>query len=233
MKIAIISAMEKELKDILKLLSNKEEVRVNNYTFYLSKDGKNDLILTVGGIGKVQTGMIMGTLFTNFNNIDLVINLGVSGGIKEKVNPGDVVIGENYCFCDVDATFNAEFEYGQVPYLPKLYNSPIDYLNKIKSQKYDNVVFGDILTGDTFFTDKEAVDKIINKHFSDLNVCCMDMESCAFAEASYIYHAPFLAIRAISDVIGNDNQATEYYDYVLKACEKSTLILMDILRKWA
>ena len=36
------------------------------------------------------------------------------------------------------------------------------------------------------------------------------MESAAFAQSCYFLQIPFIAIRSISDIIGNDNQQEEY-----------------------
>ena len=56
------------------------------------------------------------------------------------------------------------------------------------------------------------------------------MESTALAQACYLLNVPFLAIRAISDVIGNkEDAASRYHDYVLEACEKADKVLFEIL----
>ena len=58
-----------------------------------------------------------------------------------------------------------------------------------------------------------------------------DMESTALAQATYCYQIPFIAIRAISDVIGVENQNDAYYDYVEIACKKANEILYLLLEK--
>ena len=99
-------------------------------------------------------------------------------------------------------------------------------INKIKL----NVVKGTILTGDKFFTDVKECNRIVNEHFKDDNVCAFDMESTALAQACYLLNVPFLAIRAISDVIDKKEDAEDrYHDYVLEACEKADKALFEIL----
>lgn len=226
MKIVIVSAMEKELEKLLGLVKKYEEKVVCDYKFYEAKYLGNDLIMTIGGIGKVQTGLILGVILSTYKSIDYLINLGVSGGVKGKVNPGDVVVGNRYSFADVDATFGGKFAFGEVPYLPRVYNANLDL---IKDLNMHDFVLGDVLSGDTFFTSKEETDLIVNKYFSDLNVCAFDMESTAFAEGCYIHHISFFAIRAISDIIGGSGQVTEYHDYVHEASMKSAKLLLSIL----
>ena len=103
MKIAIIGAMEEEVKLISEMLEEKEAKLINGYTFEVGKLFGKDIILTVSSIGKVATGLLMGTLFSNFKDVDKVINVGIAGGVMGKVKPGDVVVSEKLCYSDADA----------------------------------------------------------------------------------------------------------------------------------
>ena len=228
MKIVIVSAMEKELVDLLARISNYETKELAKHKFYVAKYKNHDLFMTVGGIGKVQTGLILGTIFLNYTNIDLLINLGISGGVMGKVHPGDVVIGRKYSFADVNATFDGKFSYGQIPYLPKIYESDLKVIKAEELNKNDFIV-GDILSGDTFYIDKEETDRITKTYFSELNVCAFDMESTAFAEGCFINNTPFISIRAISDIIGNTDQVEQYKGSLAKAVNNSTDLLIKIL----
>ena len=70
----------------------------------------------------------------------------------------------------------------------------------------------------------------MDTYFKDDNVCAFDMESTALAQACYLLEVPFLAIRAISDVIGRKEDAADRYrNYVLEACEKASNLLFEIL----
>ncbi|MBO4667589.1 MAG: hypothetical protein J5666_05650, partial [Bacilli bacterium] len=101
-----------------------------------------------------------------------------------------------------------------------------ELIKKIKTK----VVYGTILTGDKFFTDFNECEAIVNNHFKDQNVCAFDMESTAIAQACFLLDIPFLAIRAISDVIGKKEDATtRYRNYVEEACKKASVVLFEIL----
>jgi adenosylhomocysteine nucleosidase len=87
-----------------------------------------------------------------------------------------------------------------------------------------------ILTGDSFFIDKVATSKLIDEHFKDDNVMCLDMESTALAQAAYNYNIPYLAIRAISDIIGGSNQSDDYDNNLERACLESNIFLIELLK---
>ncbi|HHV14704.1 MAG TPA: 5'-methylthioadenosine/S-adenosylhomocysteine nucleosidase, partial [Acholeplasmataceae bacterium] len=58
------------------------------------------------------------------------------------------------------------------------------------------------------FVDKDNYPKvkaIIDQHFSHYDISIFDMESTAFAHAAYLLDIPFVAIRAISDLVPETN----------------------------
>lgn len=225
MKIAIIGAMEEEVELIRKSLTDSYIEEYNNYKFYIGNYKSLELVVVVSKIGKVAAGMLCGTLFSNFKNIDKVINVGVSGGVDGFVVPGEVVVSEKLSYADADVRA-FDYKYGQMAGLPLFYNGDKKMLNLIKSNCYKGV----ILTGDSFQTDKNTTNQIINNYFSNEKVMCFDMESTAFAQCCYMSNVDFIAIRAISDVIGYDeNQKNQYNNSLVMACGKANQILVEVL----
>lgn len=222
MKIAVVSAMEKELRPIINKLQGLEEKTYLNYKFYLGKMNGNDLIFTTGGIGKTNTGIITAIVNNLFPGIDFIINMGISGGVKGNINKGDIVISRFLAYADVDVTVLG-YRFGQIPDLPEIFTASGRFNNLLTFGKV-----GDILSGDSFFTNENDVKNLLSK-FEELNVCALDMESTAFAQCCYQYNIPFLAIRAISDVIGEENQKEEYENYNKIACEKACNALEAII----
>ena len=224
MRLAIIGAMDEEVELIKNRLDKLVIEYHNGFEFYLGKYKKLDLIVVVSRIGKVAAGMLLGTLFSVYNDIDKVINVGVSGGVKGAVKPGEVVVSEKLSYADADVrAFN--YEYGQMAGLPLYYDGDKELLNLINSFCYKGV----ILTGDSFQTNEKLVKLIIDSYFANQNVMCFDMESTAFAQCCYLKNIGFLAIRAISDVIGNTEQESQYENCMKMACEKADDILMEVL----
>lgn len=232
MRIGIIAAMEKEVVNFKKMMKDLKEVKKQHITFYVGEINNNEIILVVSGIGKVSSGIIVATMVNTFDNIDRIINVGVSGGNARYVNRGDVVIGVNYGYADVDCTVLDNHPYGQIFGFPKMFLADSLMLELVKNnQNLCEFKLGTILTGDKFFGNNEEINMINDKYFSEFKAMAFDMESTALAQATYCYNIPFIAIRAISDVIGVENQNDAYYDYVEIACKKANEILFSLLER--
>ena len=226
MKIAIISAMKKETKPLIDKMSDLKKTTYLDYDFYQGTLKGNEIIITFGGIGKVNTGIITTIINFLFPNLDLLINIGISGGVLGKVKPGDIVFSKRMAYSDVDVTQFGE-RYGQIPNLPAFFEGNFDFFKDVLHLG----ICGTILTADSFISDLDKINDIINKNFKDENICALDMESAAFAQCAYLYKIPFMAIRAISDVVGYENQIDNYKDYNMIACQKVCDVLIQILNK--
>ena len=99
-RIAVIVAMQKELKMILPLLDNLQENEIADYIMYSGELQGNEIVVMQCGIGKVNSAIATMVLLQQFD-IDLVINTGVAGGADKQVNVMDVVVGSNIAYHDV------------------------------------------------------------------------------------------------------------------------------------
>lgn len=222
MKIAIIGAMDIEINFLVSKLLNKKEARLGNFTFYQGNIFDHDVIIVKSGIGKVMSGILIATLMNNFSNIDKIINVGVAGGLK-PLQIADVVIGESYLFGDVDLSSIDDVPYGKMANFPLLIPSDKELLDLAPTAHR-----GIICTNDKFVADVEVAEEIISKFTKDYNILCFDMESAAYAQSCYFFNMPFLAIRAISDVIGSPED--DFYTNVEKACIASNEFILDFLK---
>lgn len=226
MRIAIIGAMQKEVEFLLANMNEYKKKELFNHSFYEGKLFNHDLIITVSGIGKVSSGMLVSTLVNNFNLIELIINIGVSGGLKEGLQIGDIVVANNLSYIDADASILEPYVFGQIPDYPAEYNSRFDLVNNV-TMDYN---IGMILSGDSFFHNLSSIKLIVDKHFKNKNVLCLDMESTAIGQASWYYGIDYLAIRAISDLIGSSAQGMDYRSNLIHACNQSNLFLFELLK---
>lgn len=229
MNIGIVGAMYEEIAYFLEKIENYEIKKINNFTFYVGQYLKKNIILVESGIGKVFAGVLATTLISNFK-IDLLINVGVAGGLIGKVNIGDVVLGDKIFYGDVDVTSAGNYQYGQLPKCPPY------FISKKYSFNEENLGFsvtkGDILTNDKFIVDLSLINNLIDKHFKDFNILACDMETAAFAQVSYFFDVDFLVIRAISDVIGRKDDSLDYNDINLqRACLNSSIALDYLLSR--
>jgi adenosylhomocysteine nucleosidase len=198
MKIGIIVAMDKELRQ-LQSLFNEENVRVEKC-----------------GIGKVNAALGAQRMINEFNP-DIIISSGCAGGNGDGINIQDVVVSAEVTYHDVycgTAIDNCTV-YGQVQGLPVRYK-PVPWL--LQKAVAIGAKPGLIVTGDWFVDTKEKMREIIG-HFPDASA--VDMESCAIAQTCYINKVPFISFRVISDIPLGDTDASQYHDFWNTVADRS------------
>lgn len=229
-KIGIIFAMKEELSALKKYLTITNEYSIFNLKFYESKMNNIEIVLVECGVGKVNAARTTQILIDNMK-VDYIFNIGVAGGVSNKLSVGDIVLGEKLVQHDFDITsFN--HEKGYIPsvgvYIDSdtyLLNIANEVLNSIKDITYHR---GVIASGDIFCTETKMSEKIATK----FNALCVEMEGASIAQVCYLSHVPFLIIRSISDVI-NDNNKVTYEEFLLSSCNKVADVMIKILDKIA
>lgn len=227
MKIAVIGAMRKEIEFLLSRLENKKQEEKLKHLFYIGTIAHKDLIIVQSGIGKVASGILFSALLHSYPDIDLVINIGVAGGVTGKVEIGEIVVGERLAYGDVDVRVAGNYAFGQIPDCPLFFPSRADLIKQCKLRTPYKV--GTILSGDRFFSESEEVQVLTGSYFKSENVLALDMESAAFGQSAWFYGVPFISVRAVSDVIGKKAQYQDYLDNVERACTNSNLFLLEII----
>ncbi|MFA6843300.1 MAG: 5'-methylthioadenosine/S-adenosylhomocysteine nucleosidase [Bacilli bacterium] len=227
MKIAIVGAMDCEIEFLNSKMHNVNQKVVEGFTFFIGYINNINIIVVKSGIGKVAAGILFTILKTTFSDIDKVINVGIAGGI-DPLRIGDIVIGKNTIYGDVNIPSSEEDTYGQMAECPRLFTGD-EELVQICQQIGGHIAT--ICTCDTFTTSKKDVDELISNHFQKLNVLAFDMESAAFSQAAYRFNIPFLAVRAISDVIGRENQNKDYELNFKKASKISNEYILKLIEK--
>lgn len=197
MKIGIIVAMDKELRQLQQLFDNGN-VRVEKC-----------------GIGKVNAALGAQRMINEFHP-DIIINSGCAGGNGDDIEIQDIIIGKEVTYHDVycgTAIDNCTI-YGQVQGLPARYLADPILLGKALSLRNVaagiNLHEGLIVTGDWFVDSKEKMQSIVEK-FPEARA--VDMESCAIAQTCYINHVPFISFRIISDIPLRDTDASQYHNF--------------------
>lgn len=205
MKIGIIVAMDKELRQLQQLFCN-ENVRVEKC-----------------GIGKVNAALGAQRMINEFHP-DVIISSGCAGGNGDDIRIQDVVVSKEVTYHDVycGKAIDDQTIYGQVQGLPARYQADPYLLRKSSELKVENVEIhqGLIVTGDWFVDTKEKMRSIIDL-FPEAKA--VDMESCAIAQTCYINKVPFISFRVISDKPLYDTDASQYHNFWDTIAEKSFL----------
>ena len=186
MKIGIIVAMDKELRQLQQLFN----------------DG--NVLVRKCGIGKVNAALGAQQMINDFHP-DVIISSGCAGGNGDDINVQDVIVSS-----EIDDTT----QYGQVQGLPVRFQADPYLLRKSKELKIkeENIKIhaGLVVTGDWFVDTKEKMRSIVNL-FPEAKA--VDMESCAIAQTCYINKVPFISFRVISDIPLRDTDASQYHNF--------------------
>ena len=195
MKIGIIVAMDKELRQLQQLF-----------------DSSNVLVQKCG-IGKVNAALGAQRMINEFHP-DCIISSGCAGGNGDDINVQDVVVSTELSYHDVycGTAIDNTTIYGQVQGLPARYPADPYLLRKSLELKVKSLEIhpGLIVTGDWFVDSREKMREIIG-HFPDAKA--VDMESCAIAQTCYINKVPFISFRVISDIPLRDTDASQYHNF--------------------
>lgn len=227
-KVGIVFAMSEELQALKQYLPITKEYNIFELKFYESTINNIEVILVESGVGKVNAARTTQILIDNMK-VDYIFNIGVAGGISNKLSVGDIVLGEKLVQHDFDITaFN--HEKGYIPSVG-VYIDTDTYLLNIANEVLTNMsevnhYRGIIASGDIFCTETKMSEKINSK----FNALCVEMEGASIAQVCYLSHVPFLIIRSISDVPNNNNTIT-YEEFLLSSCNVVAKVMQEILIK--
>jgi adenosylhomocysteine nucleosidase len=223
MKIGIIGAMQEEISYLQKQMQNYSKQVIAGCEFFVGSLQNKEVVLLKSGIGKVSAALAT-TLMCQLFKPDYIINTGCAGGFADGLQVGDIVIGVEVKFCDVDVTVFG-YEFGQAPNQPVAYKSD-DFLINLAKKCNPKIKQGLIVSGDAFIHTDQQI-KFIREKFS--NVKAVDMESSAIAQVCYNFNIPFLSIRAISDIVHHQESVSIYDQSLEKVFEYVADLVLAIL----
>ncbi|MFK5883131.1 MAG: 5'-methylthioadenosine/adenosylhomocysteine nucleosidase [Candidatus Izemoplasma sp.] len=227
--IGIIGAMDVEIRTLLDKISNKKEVKTKVKTFYTGLLNDKEVVIVLAGIGKVNAAITTSLLIENFD-ISHVINIGVAGG-QNGVAHKDIVISKEVLYHDVDLTvFDSGYVHGQMSGSEALFTADKTLLNlTINALSKINLPYrvGKIASGDQFVVKVSKLDPV-NKLYDD--IYAIEMEAAAIAHTCTLYNVPFIIYRSISDLIEDENQDHDFYEFLKDASLNATLVLEELVR---
>ena len=195
MKIGIIVAMDKELRQLQQLFN----------------DG--NVCVQKCGIGKVNAALGAQRMINEFHP-DCIISSGCAGGNGDDIKIQDIIVSKEITYHDVycGTAIDNTTIYGQVQGLPARYQADPYLLSKATSLQTSGITLhaGLIVTGDWFVDSKEKMRSIISL-FPEAKA--VDMESCAIAQTCFINKVPFISFRVISDMPLYDTDASQYHNF--------------------
>lgn len=212
MKIGIIVAMDKELRQLKSLFEGA------------------DVIVSKCGIGKVNAALGAQKMINEFHP-DVIVSCGCAGGNGDEVEVQDVVVSAELAYHDVycGTAIDNRTQYGQVQGMPARFMSDPWLLQKATSLDCGvKIHAGLIVTGDWFVDSRQKMQEIVG-HFPE--AIAVDMESCAIAQTCYINNVPFISFRVVSDMPLKDIDASQYHDFWNTIAEHSFAVTKTFVEK--
>lgn len=222
MNIVIIAALDEELKPLKEFLNLAVATDIAQ-PFKQFKTNK--IFLVKSGIGK--TNASLSVAFAHYKlAADLIINVGSAGGICKNLALGDVVLAEAVAFHDFDLSCFG-YSIGEVPGSLKEFKTKLDLvcvksLTTDKSKRHIQLHQGLILSGDRFVSSNKEHEFLTNT-FQQPLAC--EMEAAAIGFAAHHYQIPFIVVRAISDILGNQGHKDFEANLNLAAANASDITL--------
>lgn len=227
MKIAIVAAMDKELKLLKELMPEHTECCIEGECVYRGLICGHEVVLTKCGIGKVNSALRTYSIIQEFHP-GLVINSGVAGGADVHVPIGTVLVASGAGYHDVWCGPGTEpCEADGFPKIFRPYENGMKIVEELKSINPE-LQTGIIATGDVFITTPEQISHI-REAYPEAKAC--DMESASIAQTCAACKVPYMVVRVISDTPGSGNNFAQYTNFFSEAPEKTFRIIEEILAR--
>ena len=205
--IAVLTAIPEEIAAFGAHLTETGREDVAGIAVYHGTLDGRAVVLAEAGIGKVNAALAASILFDRFRCGGIVFS-GVAGGVDPNLNVGDLVIAEQVIQHDYGAMVQGALEVyraGSLPF-PEFRGDVALKANAAliagARKALDGAQFGTILTGDYYLGCGQTRERL----FSNFGGKAVDMESAAVAQVAEAFGAPWLIIRALSDLAGEDSQ---------------------------
>lgn len=206
-------------------------------------DGRPAVVVETG-IGKVNAATVATLLLERFRCRVLLFS-GVAGGLDPELGVGDVVVADRLVQHDYGAVSRGEvktYQPGNIPLpgLPEDHGYPMDpaLLDKVRGAlegidltplsaaatggeaRSPRVVYGTILTGDQFVNCESTRTRL----FTRFDARAVEMEGGAVAQVAEKYGTPWVVVRALSDLAGQDSHM-DFPSFVHAAAESAARIV--------
>ena len=224
--IGIIAAMEQEAEGLIGMMEDRTDTVRGSFTYHAGRLFGKSAVLLQCGIGKVNAAVGTALMITEWSP-SYILNTGSAGGFRKGLAIGDIVLSEEVIHHDADAEV---FGYapGQVPGMPAAFKGDPRLLDcALGLTPEDPTVHlsrGVIGSGDSFISRDDQIDRL-KKTFPRVAAC--EMEAAAVAQTCHLFQIPFLIIRSISDVVGDEDNHVSFDEFLPVAARNS----MDIVGK--
>ncbi len=240
-KIGVMTAMPEEMKHFCS--QHQFEQKIGQVEFWRGKISKKEVVFASCGLGKVNAAQVACLLIHHFQCQSLLFS-GIAGGLDPSLEKGDVVIAKSVICHDYGRIENSElvaYQPGRMPLhgqnqnhgyflseslqakLESSFKAPA--LQKI-SEKMPQVVFGKILTGDTFLNCKATRKKLFDRYHAQ----AIEMEGAAIAQVCQNFNVPWTIVRSLSDLSGEES-VSHFAKFLKTAAYNAALVSRQLIKQ--
>ena len=226
---AIIGALDAEIDEYIKHLKNSRKNIWKKFVFYEGDLYKKQVIIIKSGVGKVSAAMTAQKLIDTYNPTYIIFT-GVAGGLNNKFEIGDIIVGKDCAQYDLNA-IELGFSRGTIPYTNfRFFKTDAKLRDLALTAKIKHTIYeGRILTGDQFLTRKDI--KEYNYLVDELKGDAVDMESASIGQVCTLNNVPFLIIRTISDK-ADGNSLINFNKFLPEVTKNSFGMVQHILKEY-
>lgn len=230
MAVGVISAIPEEFSKLQWDNEPRTETIINKVFQFGSINGV-EVVAAECGIGKVNAAMTTGLLLGHFGCSSIAFS-GVAGGINPKFKIGDVIIAEQLVQHDYGSIVEGQLISAIPGSFPGLTDTNEDTSYKMSPEMrtvlYEQVGsmahFGRVITGDTYL----ACTETRKMFFEQFKADAVEMEGAAIAQVCTNWHKPFVVVRVLSDLAGNESHI-DFDQFVDDSSQKAAKILNKVL----
>lgn len=240
MTLGIISAMPEELTHLLQDTEHTT-TEIGGIPFYRAEIESVKSVLVKSGIGKTNSAMVTTILCHQFGCEKIVFS-GVAGGIDESLKIGDIVISTDAICVDYgrfqggkfttyqpgnDPFEGADTTHGYTinPDLKKIISIPnTDGLKQVQGHT-PKIVWGKVLTADTYL---HCANKR-QQYWHTYNAQAYAMEGASVAQVCEQFNTPWVIVRALSDLSGDDS-SLDFNKFLTLTTYNASVVTRHIVR---
>lgn len=233
----IIGAMESEVALLTSKMRAVQTTNAAGLIFYKGMLCEREVVVVRCGVGKVNAAACAQMLIDRYG-VDVLINVGVAGGLDARLNVCDVVVATALVQHDFDLRL-----FGHAKgYLGEAYGGdrneptrfPADTALCARMVTAAKTLFagehacfqGIVASGDEFVASVERRESII----AEFGAMATEMEGAAIAQVAVQNHVPFAVLRTISD-LADGSAPVSFETVVTFAADTAAKIIMQMLKE--
>lgn len=223
--LAIMGAMDEEIELLLADLREREDLTFPGVTLHRGVLDGLPVLLTRGGIGKVNAAMT--TTYLLMQGASSVVFTGVAGGVHPDLRVGDIVVSTDLVQHDVDVTALG-YDLGTVPGEAPSWAADVGLraaaVTAARGVDGVQVMEGRVASGDQFMASAAGVTRLRET----FGAACAEMEGAAVAQVCAKAGVPFVVIRSVSDT-ADTGAHVDYREFMPQVARHAKQVVRGML----